>query len=46
MEIRDTKYVTLLQESEISEGWHSKNSILGVNCCRITTLTKYPWPSG
>ena len=38
MEIRDKKYVTLLQESEMSAGWHSRNLTLDVNCCRIIKL--------
>ena len=43
--LRDKKYVALLQGSEISAGWLSRNLILGTNCCRIMKLIAYQWPN-
>ena len=38
-QIRDKKFVTLLQGSEMSAGWHSRNLISGRNCSRIAAHT-------
>ena len=46
MEIRNKRHVTLLQESEISAGRHSRNLILVINCCRISQVTKRRWLRG
>ena len=44
VEVRDRKYVALLQESEMSAGSHFMNLILGLDCCRIAALTVCLWP--
>ena len=46
MEVRDRKCVALLQGSEMSAGWHFRNVILGLDCCRIAILTICLWPNG
>ena len=46
MEFRDKKCVALLQGSDMSAGWHSRNKILGIYCCRIEALNAHLWPNG
>ena len=38
-------YVALLQKSEMSSGLHSRNIVLGMHCCRITTVIVDKWPN-
>ena len=41
MGLSDEKYAPLNHVSEMSEGGHSRNLILGIDCCKIATLTMY-----
>ena len=43
MGFSDKKYSALSQGSETSVGWHSRNLILGLVCCRKVSLTTYLW---
>ena len=46
MEVRDRKYVAMVQGSLMSAGWQFRNLILGLDCCRVATLTVCFWPNG
>ena len=46
MEIRDTKYVALLQGSGMSAGLHFMSLIFYLDCRRIAAVMVYPWPNG
>ena len=46
MGLSDKKYSALSQGSETSVGWHSRNLILGLACCRKVSLTTYLWGNG
>ena len=46
IEIRDKKYVTLLQGSVMSVGWHVISFMLGLCSCRMAAVAPSPWPSG
>ena len=46
MELKGKTYVALVQGSEMSAGLHSRNLMLDINCCRISTVTANLWPNG
>ena len=46
MGFSDEKFVALFQVSEMLAGRHSRNLILGKDCCRIASLTAYLLPNG
>ena len=46
LNLGDKNYVALVQGSEMSAGWYSRNSMLDIYCCGKATFTVYLWPNG